>query len=149
MWYTTMNELHLNFTHKLQYPSHNQLPKLPQKSVQYLWPFNNIWRLVISITFTPTRILCSNPVRDELRKSSFHHLGLVRVVIVDPLGFVLLQGSCTLQALTPLPLDKMAAILADDIFNCIFLNGKFEFWLKFHWSLFLRVQLTISKHWFR
>ena len=27
--------------------------------------------------------------------------------------------------LTHLPLDKMAAILADDIFNCIFLNEKF------------------------
>ena len=25
----------------------------------------------------------------------------------------------------------------------------FEFWLKFHWSLFLGVQLTISQHWFR
>ena len=24
-----------------------------------------------------------------------------------------------------------------------------EFWLKFHWSLFLRVQLTISQHWVR
>ena len=27
--------------------------------------------------------------------------------------------------LTHLPLDKMAAILADDIFKCIFLNEKF------------------------
>ena len=26
---------------------------------------------------------------------------------------------------------------------------KFEFRLKFHWSLFLRVQLTIFQHWFR
>ena len=23
------------------------------------------------------------------------------------------------------------------------------FWLKFHWNLFLRVQLTITQHWFR
>ena len=23
------------------------------------------------------------------------------------------------------------------------------FWLKFHWSLFIRVQLTITQHWFR
>ena len=38
---------------------------------------------------------------------------------------------------------------ADDIFKCIFLNENFEFSLKFHWSLFSRVQLTISKHWFR
>ena len=32
---------------------------------------------------------------------------------------------------------------ADDIFKCIFLNENFEWRLKFHWSLFLRVQLTI------
>ena len=55
---------------------------------------------------------------------------------------------------------------ADDIFKCIFLNEniwipikismKFvswmkmlEFWLHFHWSLLLRVQLTIFHHWFR
>ena len=25
----------------------------------------------------------------------------------------------------------------------------FVFWFEFHWSLFLRVQLTISQHWFR
>ena len=36
-----------------------------------------------------------------------------------------------------------------DIFKCIFLNEKFDFRFKFHWSLFLRVQLTIFQHWFR
>ena len=38
---------------------------------------------------------------------------------------------------------------ADDIFKCIFLYEMYEFRLKFHWSLFLRVQLTIFQHWFR
>ena len=39
---------------------------------------------------------------------------------------------------------------ADDTFKCIFLNEKkLEFRCKFHWSLFLRVQLTIFQHWFR
>ena len=39
---------------------------------------------------------------------------------------------------------------ADDIFKCIFSMKMFEFfWLKFHWSLFLVVSLTISQHWFR
>ena len=36
---------------------------------------------------------------------------------------------------------------ADDIFRCNSVNEKFIFWLKFHWSLFLSVQLTISQHW--
>ena len=38
---------------------------------------------------------------------------------------------------------------ADDIFKRIFLNKKIEFWLKFQWSLFLGVQLTITAHWFK
>ena len=45
--------------------------------------------------------------------------------------------------------DKMAAIFQtpfSDAFSWMKMN---EFRLKFHWSLFLRVQLTISQHWFR
>ena len=45
--------------------------------------------------------------------------------------------------------DKM-----DAIFQTAFSNGfpwmkMYEFGLKFHWSLFLRVQLIILQHWFR
>ena len=32
--------------------------------------------------------------------------------------------------LTPLPLDKMAAIVADDLFRCIFVNEKFCILIK-------------------
>ena len=32
----------------------------------------------------------------------------------------------------------------DDIFRCIFVNGKFLFWQKFHLNLFLKVQFTIN-----
>ena len=35
---------------------------------------------------------------------------------------------------------------ADDIFSCIFTNEKFCILKKNHWSLFLRVQLTITQH---
>ena len=48
------------------------------------------------------------------------------------------------DGLTHLPLDKMAANLADDDFKCIFLNEN-----DFHWNLFPGAQLTISQHWFR
>ena len=51
--------------------------------------------------------------------------------------------------LTHLFLDKMAAIFTDDIFRRIFVNEKFCILLKFHRSLFLRVQLTLTQHWFR
>ena len=51
--------------------------------------------------------------------------------------------------LTHLPLDRMAATL-QTIFSDAFPWIKcFVFWLKFHWSLFLSVQLTITQHWFR
>ena len=50
---------------------------------------------------------------------------------------------------THLPRDKMAAIL-QTIFSDAFLWLKsVVFWLKFHWCLFLRVQSTITQHWFR
>ena len=52
-----------------------------------------------------------------------------------------------LSLLTHLPLDKMAAILADDILKCSLMKI-IKFWFKFHWNLFPAVQLTINQHWF-
>ena len=53
-------------------------------------------------------------------------------------------GRTIQMALTHLPLDKMAAI-SQTIFSDAFpLIKFFVFLLKFHWSLFLRVQLTIT-----
>ena len=51
--------------------------------------------------------------------------------------------------LTHLPLDKMAAISQTTLSNALPGMKNFDFWLKFHWSLFLRVQLTLTQHWFR
>ena len=48
--------------------------------------------------------------------------------------------------LTHLPLDKMAAILQTTVSNTFSWMKKFDFWLKFHLSLFLWVQLTITQH---
>ena len=54
-----------------------------------------------------------------------------------------------LNLLTHRGRDKMAAIL-QAIFSKAFSWMKmYEFRLRFHWSLFLRVQLTIFQHWFR
>ena len=47
------------------------------------------------------------------------------------------------------PQDKMAAILQTIFWDAFSWMKSFVFWLKFHWSLFLRVQLTIIQHWFR
>ena len=51
--------------------------------------------------------------------------------------------------LNTLRLRQNGRYFPDDIFECIFLKENFQFRLKFHWSLFPRVQLTIFQHWFR
>ena len=45
--------------------------------------------------------------------------------------------------------DKMAAIFHTTFSDAFTWMKMYEFWLRFHWSLFLRVQLTIFQHWFR
>ena len=47
------------------------------------------------------------------------------------------------------PLDKMDAISQTIFSNAFYWMKILEFWLKLHWSLFLRIQLTIFQHWFR
>ena len=44
--------------------------------------------------------------------------------------------------------DKMAAIFQTTFSNTFSWIKTYEFWLKFQWSLFQRVQLTIFQHWF-
>ena len=45
--------------------------------------------------------------------------------------------------------DKMAAFFQTTFSNDFSWMKMYEFWLTFHWSLFLGVQLTIFQHWFR
>ena len=45
--------------------------------------------------------------------------------------------------------DKMAAISQTTFSNTFSWLKMYEFRLRFHWSLLLRVQLTIFHHWFR
>ena len=46
-------------------------------------------------------------------------------------------------------LDYMAAILQTTYSNTFSWTKIYFFWVTFHWSLFLRVRLTISRHWLR
>ena len=45
--------------------------------------------------------------------------------------------------------DKMAVIFQTTFSNRFSWMKMLKFWLKIHWSLFLRVHLTIIQHWFR
>ena len=55
---------------------------------------------------------------------------------------------CKVNILTHWGLDKMAAFSQTALSNAFSLMKILEFRLKFHWSLFPRVLLTISQHWF-
>ena len=44
------------------------------------------------------------------------------------------------QCFNSSPRGQDGCQFADSIFRCIFFNETFAFWLKFHWSLFLRIQ---------
>ena len=71
-------------------------------------------------------------------------------------GFILIPGTCTtkkfpcqnLSQLTHCGRDKMAANSQTTLSNAFSWMKISEFWLKFHWSLFVSVQLTIFQHWF-
>ena len=45
--------------------------------------------------------------------------------------------------------DKIGAIFQTTFSNAFSWMKMYQYQLKFHWSLFLRVQLTIFQHWFR
>ena len=56
--------------------------------------------------------------------------------------------SCTMmRSLTHWGRDKMDAIFQTTFSNGFYWMKMYEFQLKFHWSLLLKVQLTISQHW--
>ena len=54
-----------------------------------------------------------------------------------------------LHFFTQLPLDRMSAITWAIFWDEFSWMKSFVFWLRFHLSLFLRIQLTITQHWFR
>ena len=56
---------------------------------------------------------------------------------------------CYLHFLNTLRQRKMDAISQTTFSSAFSWMKMFEFRLKFHWNLFLRVQLTIFQHWFR
>ena len=58
-----------------------------------------------------------------------------------------LHNEPSVRLLTNLPLDKMTVISQTTISNAFLWMKSFASWLQFHWSLLLRVQLTITQHW--
>ena len=57
--------------------------------------------------------------------------------------------STLMHFLTHWGLDKMDATSQTTFSSAFSWMQMFDFWLKLHWSLFPRIQLTIFHHWFR
>ena len=55
----------------------------------------------------------------------------------------------SINSLTHWGRNKMAAVSQTTFSNAFSWMKMYEFWLKFRWSLFLSVQLTVSHHWLR
>ena len=67
-----------------------------------------------------------------------------KVKVSGELDWVTDKQAMKPYCLTLLPLDKMAAILQTTFLNAFSWLKKFDFWLKFYWNLFLRVQMKIT-----
>ena len=68
--------------------------------------------------------------------------------IVESIQMWARNGNVFLLSLTHWGRDKMAAVWQTTLSNTYWMK-MLQFWLRFHWSLFLKVQLTIIQQWFR
>ena len=76
-------------------------------------------------------------------------LGLNALIVIVAGCRCLGTRHCLISALITLRPGQMAAISHTTFSNAFYWMTMYEFWLRFHWSLFLRVQLTIFQHWFK
>ena len=58
-------------------------------------------------------------------------------------------GMLVVRALTHLDRAKMAAVSKTTLSNAFSWMKMLEFWLRIHWNLLLRFELTIFQHWLR
>ena len=105
------------------------------------------WYKVISRDYINYKIICllQSFCGNHLIRISFVHQ-MILFNIDDEISW----NFAALQMFTHSSRDKMGAIL-QTTFSNVFSSMKMleKFWLKFHWSLSLRVQLKIFQHWFR
>ena len=114
------------FTHDIVKPIFSEYVLL-----HYDWNFTDVWSQVV-MTW---RVLGNKPLPDPMmtRLSDFCKYAFAG-----------------LDELTHPPWTKWPPCW-QTIFSDVFFLWMtiFVFWLKFHWSLFQEVQLTITQHWFR
>ena len=101
----------------------------------------NIWISInISLTFVPKGQI--NNISALVQIMAWRRPG--DKPLSEPMMASLLTHICVTQPHTLWPIQTGC-----DFAGNVSLMKKWEFWLKFHWSLFPRTQSTRSQHWFR
>ena len=127
-----------------------------------VYPHKGQWRgaLMFSLICTRTNKRLSKqsrrwwfetPLRPLWHNCNAFCLSVLRTLwhLVAELRFRWQPGVLKVSFLTHWGRDKMDAISQTTFSSAFSWMKMFEFRLKFHWSLFLMVQLTIFHHWFR
>ena len=126
----------------------NAFYKLPQNLLMSLYKWFTVaifiwhWYHIFSSTFLKKKPMFW--INSEAQNSQFNQEILSISDQWDHIKFPWI-GNC-INTLRP---RQNGRHFADDILNAFSWMKMFEYRLKFHWSLFLRVQSTISQHWFR
>ena len=127
---------------------------------EHTWTFHTLvysavivfheFRLLIFLLITHMKPLITSDI-NEIRHLNWRIFdGTYCTVIYETIRdiFYVLYMKLTAK-LTHWGRDKMAAIFQTTFSNAFSWVKMYEFRLRFHWSLFPRVQLTICQHWFR
>ena len=98
-------------------------------------------KMHLFVSFVKTAAILSRPQCVNFKMNNYIHI--IKTSVSYPCH------GLSLSMITHWGRDKMDAIFQTTISNGISWMKIYLFRLKFHWSLLLRVQITISQHWFR
>ena len=133
--------------------------------LQFLSNFAQLWNMHTSFNKSYESIHVSNS--NKLVYLQNNHIAWLDLIIqsyewtgIDKITYCVVSKSLqattfmcrivhSLSALTHWGRDKMDAIWQTTFSNQFSWMIMYEYRFKFHWSLFLMVQLTIFQHWFR
>ena len=104
----------------------------------------SVWMPIIGCPYLPNKATVSHDSSIQLTCKCGAVLSFMTVIMTR-----IINGTPTIPPLTHWGPDKMAAISQTTFSNAFSWMKMYEFWLRFHLSLFLRVQLTIFQHWFK
>ena len=104
------------------------------------WKYNYVLKdiCLLSDIFLSKHMFISTPVTVQDKSAS-----------ASTLAFIYPRRNLFAPLLNTLRPGQMAAIFQTTFWNAFSWMKMYEFHVRFHWSLFLKVQLTIFQYWFR